>query len=482
MEITVPDERVPDPEGPDPASSQTARFSELFGRRYWVLTVGTIVLLGCNAFEIVGAATAMPAVLDDVGGVGLYGAAVAAPLIASVFAAPLGGRLADRFGTLRPLVLALVVFSIGLLATSFATSMAQVAAGRFLVGLGAGATLTLQLVIVARYYPLRLQPLVLGVVSAVFIIPGMIGPTISVTLVETVGWHWIFAGMIPILVLCAVLLIPEIVRRSPLSLDHLALEGEPVDDAPMWGPALLSIGLGIVVLAGSAADQRWLLLIPVGVLVLVPGARVTLPRGTWVARRGKPAMIACALTACAAYLTTEDFLPLLLREVRGSSILAAGLPLTVAAFFWAFGSWSQARLVPARRPGAAAAGALIAAVGLVVAATLIFDVVPFWMAYPATALGSFGCGLVFTICQLIAVESAPSGREGEATALVQLANLLGTALGTTAAAIVISQLDDELAAAVGMTMLIAAAFAVLASFAARRMPSIRPTPIRPAPT
>lgn len=476
METTVGDERAPGPDGVDPTEASRVRFSELFGREYAVLTVGTIVLLGCNAFEIVGAATAMPAVLDDVGGVSLFGAAVAAPLVASVFAAPFGGRLADRFGTLRPLVLALVLFSAGLVATSFATSMAQVAAGRFVVGLGAGATLTLQLVIIARYYPLRLQPLVLGVVSAVFIIPGMIGPTISATLVETVGWHWIFGGMVPILLLCAVLLVPEIVRRPPLDLDVVAVEGEPVDDAPMWGPALLSIGLGVVVLAGSAADARWLLLIPVGVAVLVPGAKVTLPSGTWVARRGKPAVIACALTACAAYLTTENFLPLLLREVRGSTILEAGLPLTVAAFFWALGSWSQARLAPARRPVAAATGALVASVGLVLAATLIFDAVPFWLAYPATALGSFGCGLVFTICQVIAVESAPSGREGEATALVQLANLLGTALGTTAAAIVIARLDDQLAAAVGATMLIAAGFAVLASFAARRMPSTRPVP------
>ena len=464
MEITVPDERAHD--------DDRARFSELFSRRYAVLTVGTVVLLGCNAFEIVGAATAMPAVLDDVGGVGLFGAAIAAPLVASVFAAPFGGRLADRFGTLRPLVIALSVFSVGLLATSFATTMAQVAAGRFVVGLGAGATLTLQLVIIARYYPLRLQPLVLGVVSAVFIIPGMIGPTISATLVETVGWPWIFAGIIPILVLCAVLLIPEIMRRPALDLSAVGegTDGD-ADESSAWGPALLAAGLGIVVLAGSASDPRWLLLIPVGLLVLMPGARATLPRGTWVARPGKPAVIACALTACAAYLTTENFLPLLLRQVRGSTILEAGLPLTVAAFFWAAGSWFQARLPASRRPRLAAGGALVAAAGLVLAASLVFEVMPFWLAYPATALGSFGCGLVFTICQVIAVEGAPTGREGEATALVQLANLLGTALGTTAAAIVIARLDDQLGAAVGVTMLVAATFAVLASFAARRMPS-----------
>ena len=456
MEATVADERAP--EG-------RARFAELFGREYRILTIGTIVLLGCNAFEIIGSATAMPAVLDDLGGVGLYGAAMAAPLVASVFAAPFGGRLADRFGTLRPLVIALVVFSLGLLITSFATSMAMVAGGRFVVGLGAGATLTLQLVIIARYYPLRLQPLVLGVVSAVFIIPGLIGPTISASVSETVGWHWIFGGIIPILVLCAALLLPEIVRRP-----QTELPDQPGDDAgPAWGPAALAGGLAVFVVAGSATDARWLLALPLGLILLVPGARVTLPAGTWTARRGRPAVVASALAACAAYLTTENFLPLLLREIRGSTILEAGLPLTVAAFFWAAGGWSQARLPPERRPSAASAGALVAAAGLLLASSLVLDAVPFWLAYPATALGSFGCGLVFTICQVIAVETAPTGREGEATALVQLANLLGTALGTTAAAIVIAQLQDQLQLAVGTTMLVATAFAVVASFTSGRM-------------
>ena len=42
------------------------RWAELFGPELRALTVGLILLLGSNAFEIIGSATAMPAVLDDV--------------------------------------------------------------------------------------------------------------------------------------------------------------------------------------------------------------------------------------------------------------------------------------------------------------------------------------------------------------------------------------------------------------------------------
>lgn len=453
------------------------RFSELFAPGLRRLTIGTIVLLGCNAFEIVGAATAMPAVLDDLGGVGLYGAAVAAPLVASVFAAPTGGRLADRWGTVRPLVGALVVFTVGLVATALAPTMALVVAGRFLQGLGAGATLTLQLVIIARYYPVPLRPLMLAVVSTVFVIPGLVGPVIAAWVAATFGWQWIFGGIVPILVLCAILLIPEINRRP-------RLEPTPVDDggdAPLWGPATLAGGLAVVILAGGAADPRWLLLVPLGLALAVPGARVTVPRGTWTARAGTPAVVACALTVCASYLTAESFLPLLLRQLRGSTILQAGLPLTVAAFFWSFGAWYQARLAAVRRPNAAFVGAVVSTVGLVAVASLVFSIVPFWLAYPATAMGSFGCGLAFTICQSVAVEHAAPGREGSATAMVQLANLFGAAVGTGAAAIVIARLDGRLRLAVGLTMLTAAGFSLLAAFAARRLPASRPPGLSDAP-
>ena len=109
---------APAPVAPPGPTDERPRWGELFGPDLRALTIGLILLLGSNAFEIIGSATAMPAVLDDVGGVGAYGWAIAAPLVAAVLAAPFGGRLADRWGTLRPLVLTLVLFAVGLLAAA----------------------------------------------------------------------------------------------------------------------------------------------------------------------------------------------------------------------------------------------------------------------------------------------------------------------------------------------------------------------------
>jgi MFS family permease len=459
--------------GPSSSESSAAdrpRWAELFGPELRALTVGLILLLGSNAFEIIGSATAMPAVLDDVGGVGAYGWAIAAPLVAAVLAAPFGGRLADRWGTLRPLVLTLVLFAVGLLAAALAPSMETVALGRFLQGLGAGGSMSLQLVIIARYVPLRLRPLMLGAISTVFIVPGLVGPTISAAVAGSVGWRWIFGGIIPVVALCAVLLIPEIARRPPLE------RGTPTTapSGPAWGPLLLAAGLGLGVVAGSAEDLRWLPVAALGVGMAVVGARATMPRGTWHARPGIPAAVAVGLAIAFAYLTMESFLPLLLRELKGLPLILAGMPLTAAAIFWTAGAWYQARLAPERRPRVAATGGFVSAVGLALAATLVFDAVPFWLAYPATAIGAFGCGLAFTICQTVAVEFAPAGREGEATAGVQLANLLGAAIGTSVTAIVIAHLDSRLPLAVGLSFLTTVVAAIVAGLLAPRLPGRRP--------
>lgn len=475
-EASTPIDR-PRPPVPSPVAPGRPRLGELVSPQLRILTVGLFLLLGANAFEIVGSATAMPAVLDDLGGVGAYGWAVAAPLVASVLAAPFGGRLADRWGTLRPLVVTLVLFGCGLVAAALAPTMALVALGRFVQGLGAGASMTLQLVIIARYVPLRLRPLMLGAISAVFIVPGLIGPVVSAAVADTVGWRWIFGGILPVVVLCGALLVPELVRRPPLE------EGEEGSaatgpDAPWWGPVLLSGGIGVAVVAGSAVSPLLLVAAGAGVVLAVLGGRATMPAGTWRAAPGLPAAVACALGISLAYLTSESFLPLVLRELRGQSLLRAGLPLTAAAFFWSFGAWYQARLAPARRPAVAAAGGLVSAVGLLLASALVLDPVPFWLAYPATALGSFGCGLAFTICQAVAVEVARPGREGEATAGVQLANLLGAAVGTSATAVMIAHLQDHLAGAVGVAFVVAAGCALVAAGVARRLPVATQTVVR----
>jgi Major Facilitator Superfamily len=364
-----------------------------------------------------------------------------------------------------------------------------------------------------------LQPLMLAVMSAVFIIPGVIGPSVAAVVATTIGWRWIFGAIIPLLGLCAVLLIPEITRLEARGTNAVATP-EPTaampkptaptptptptanatpgpvrstteadrrssgqstapsngrspgaTNPPWWGPPALAGGLMTAVVAGSAQNLRWLPLAAAGVGLAVAGAAATLPAGTWRARPGLPSAVACALAITLAYITAEQFLPLLLNEVRGRSLFAAAFPLTIAAFLWTAGSWLQARLAPAQRRSWARIGGALVALGLATDALLVFDGVPYWLAYPATAVASFGCGLVFTICQVTAIEWAAAGREGEASGSVQLANLLGAAIGTGVTAVLIAHLKDHLSFALGLSLVGTTGAALVAALAGGRLPT-----------
>src|SRR5262245_35642353 len=100
---------------------------DLFRGSLGRLTMGICLVMSITAFEVLGSATAMPAALDDLGGISYYGLALSAQLVTALAAIPYGGRLVDRFGPARPMAAALALFAVGLVGAGAAPSMAMVA-------------------------------------------------------------------------------------------------------------------------------------------------------------------------------------------------------------------------------------------------------------------------------------------------------------------------------------------------------------------
>ena len=76
------------------------------------------------------------------------------------------------------------------------------------------------------------------------------------------------------------------------------------------------------------------------VAILVAAAASSQP-GTFVARRGAPAAALCAFLLSMAFTAMDYYVPLMLTHVRGMSVTAAGVTISVAALTWALGSWWQ---------------------------------------------------------------------------------------------------------------------------------------------
>jgi len=111
---------------------------------------------------------------------------------------PLSGWAADRFGTKRLYMLALLLFTLGSALCATADSISQLIGYRVLQGLGGGMLMPLGMTIMTR----AAGPERIGRLMAVLGIPMLLGPIggpiLGGWLIDVASWHWIFLINVPI--------------------------------------------------------------------------------------------------------------------------------------------------------------------------------------------------------------------------------------------------------------------------------------------
>jgi MFS family permease len=403
-------------------TTATSARAELFGPQRRTTTTGLLLLISMIAFEAMGVGTAMPAVVADLGVVALYAWPFVAFMAASVVATVLGGRWCDVAGARTPLLVAPVVFGIGLAVAGTAGSMAQLLAGRVLQGLGAGVAIVSAYVMIAVVYPQRVRPAVFGWMSAAWVLPSLVGPPVAGVVTERLSWHWVFLGLVPVVLVALGLIVPAARGlRAP--------QGDPAPARRGLVPAALGAALGVAGL--SWASQR--LGVPgavvagVALVALVPSLGRLLPAGTVRFRRGIPTVVASRGLLAGTFFTANTYVPLLLTDTHGWSLTAAGIPLVVASLGWSTASAWQGRHPDLPRSRLLLAGFCCVAVGTAGLALAAPSWGPPWLAFPVWLVAGVGMGLGYSaISYLVLAQSAPND-VGFHTSAAQLADQLGSA-------------------------------------------------------
>jgi len=132
------------------------------------------------------------------------------------------GALGDRFGRRLSLIGGLVVFALGSLAASFASSSGMLIADRVVMGLGAAFVMPATLSILNAVFPPRERPRAIAAWSAVAGVGIVMGPTFGGFLLSHFWWGSVFLVNVPLVALAlagVIRTVPETAEPGRRSLD-----------------------------------------------------------------------------------------------------------------------------------------------------------------------------------------------------------------------------------------------------------------------
>ena len=111
---------------------------------------------------------------------------------------PVSGWLADRFGTRRVFIIAVILFSLGSLLCAFSPNLPFLVVSRIIQGIGGAMMMPVARLALLRAYPRSELLPILNFVTIPGLVGPVLGPLLGGILVTYATWHWIFIINIPI--------------------------------------------------------------------------------------------------------------------------------------------------------------------------------------------------------------------------------------------------------------------------------------------
>lgn len=409
----------------------------LLAPAYRRTTLGIVVLTSLVAFESLAVATAMPIAATQFDAIAWYALAFASTLAASAVGIAIAGIWSDARGPSAPTWCAIGALVVGSVLAGLADHFVLLLAGRVVQGLAVGAIGVTLYVLAASAYPASMHGRALSAMSTAWALPALIGPALSGLIIGTLGWRWVFL-LVALASAPAVLLLLPTLRSSDFNKRPLS----PQAGARVGWAIVAAGGLALTHVSGHGANQlAQALMLGVGLVLLLLGARALLPAGTLRLARGLPSVIGVRALAAAAFFCAEAFVPLLLIERYHFSAGWAGLSLTGAALGWASGAnWHSRR---EREPlGVLHLGSVIMFGGLLcILAVLAFALPPVLVVLAWSVMG-IGIGMQRPALGVLLIRLSPPGAIGASAAALQMGDAIAIAASLAIAGSAFAALHD----------------------------------------
>lgn len=377
-------------------------------------------------------ATAVPSIVDDLGGFSRFPWLFSVYLLTQAVTVPVYGKLSDVVGRKPLLVFGIVVFVAASLFCGLAWSMEALIVGRALQGIGAGAIQPIGMTVIGDLYSIEERAKVQGYVASVWAVSAVLGPTLGGLFSDYASWRWIFFVNLPLGALAILGLLrhfPETVVRRPHRLD-------------LGGALLLTVGCSLLILGLLEGGTAWAwrstasyAVLGTGLVVLTAFAVVerralepVLP--PWVFRhRILVAGNVAALGVGALLIGLSTYVPTWVQGVLGTGAVEAGLTLAALTLGWPIAASQCGRLY--LRIGfrdTALIGMTLALSAGIYAATLTADAQVWQLALALFVLG-LGMGLSSSPL-IVAIQSVVGWeRRGVVTGTNMFSRSIGSAIG-----------------------------------------------------
>ena len=355
-------------------------------------------------------------------------------LLALALALPLSGWLVERFGSRRIFLFSIAAFALASLACAAAPTLGVLIGFRIIQGLIGGLLIPLGQVVVTQVTPDKQLGRVMSLVGVPASLGPVIGPVLGGLITDLTSWRWIFVINLPLAAIGYLLA----ARRLPRDQDHTPSRLDVI------GLLLLAPGLAVSVFAfteypRTASDQRWELIAAgiAGIALLAAFAvrGIHRPSGDTLldlrllGRRQFGSAVVVAFVSRAVGDGALLLVTLYLQQQRGATPLGAGLLLIPQGLGALVGLRIAGRLTD--RAGARAC--VLAGTALMLAATLRLVLIPtigdvlLIVLLVARGLGTSLTGLPPVAS---AYQGLPQGRTPQAATTLNIAQRLGSPIGT----------------------------------------------------
>ncbi|MEU0987207.1 MFS transporter [Streptomyces sp. NPDC005953] len=343
-----------------------------------------------------------------------------------------GGVCADRFGRKKTLIVGLMVFGISSVLGAYAGTVTELILWRAVMGVGAAVVPTVTLAIILNVFPPMERPKAIAAWAAAAGVAFAVGPVLGGLLLEQFWWGSIFLINAPLIVAGVALMlwiVPESKNPSPAKFDPIGVLLSIV------AVALLVYG---IVMGGE--DNEWLsagtlgaivggmallaLLVVIEARMAAPSLDVSLLRNSRFSA-GSAAIAFCFFALIGAIFVTQFYY----QAVLGFSPMEAGLlmlPMGVGSMVM---SARCPKLVMRFGPRAVvAAGSVVMALSFVIMSQFTADT-PTWLLVVAQLVFGLGWGCIMAPATASLMSVVPPVKAGAGQAVSQTMRQVGGALG-----------------------------------------------------